>query len=107
MPPAPRKPTHEMKAFSRDEKRNGARHANTAAGRATNISVEATATAGKMLSPRRARQAPPPGRRRPAPRGGQPERRDLGQPGHRIEKNHHRIVGARRAIADPETGKID
>ncbi len=53
MPTAPRRPTHEMKVFSRQGKRNGARHRSTAAGRAINIRVAATASAGQMLSTRR------------------------------------------------------
>ena len=39
MPTAPRRPTQEMNSFSRQEKRNGARHRNTATGRANSISV--------------------------------------------------------------------
>lgn len=42
-----------MKIFSRQLKRNGARHTNTAIGRATSISTNATATAGTMLAPNR------------------------------------------------------
>ena len=49
MPTAPRSPTQEMNSFSRNEKRNGARHRNTAAGRATIISVSATASAGQTF----------------------------------------------------------
>ena len=38
-----------MKIFSRQLKRNGARHRNTASGRATSIRTSATITAGPML----------------------------------------------------------
>ena len=37
----------------------------------------------------------------------QHEHHDLCEPGHGIEKHHHRIVGACRAVADYEAGKID
>ena len=39
-----------MKTFSRQLKRNGARHSNTASGRATSISTSATITAAPTLS---------------------------------------------------------
>ena len=42
-----------MKTFSRQLKRNGARHRNTASGRATSISTSATSTAGPTLEPSR------------------------------------------------------
>ena len=57
MPTAPRSPTHEMNSFSRLVNRNGQRLRNTAAGRAMNISVNAIASAGRMVCGRRLGQA--------------------------------------------------
>ena len=57
MPTAPRNPTQETKAFSRHEKRNGVRHKITASGRAKNISVAATASAGIACSNSRSGEA--------------------------------------------------
>ena len=42
-----------MKIFSRQLKRNGARHRSTASGRATSIKTSATITAGPALPPSR------------------------------------------------------
>jgi hypothetical protein len=42
-----------MNTFSRQPKRNGARHKNTATGRATSINTSATTTAGATLEPSR------------------------------------------------------
>ena len=44
---------------------------------------------------------------RPHQEAEQHEHDDLREPGHRIEKHHHRIVGARRAVADHQAGEID
>ena len=54
MPTAPRRPTQEMNSFSREENANGARHRNTAAGRARNIRPAATISAGPALEGSRA-----------------------------------------------------
>ena len=49
MPTAPRRPTQEMNKVSRQEKRNGARHSKTAAGRAMTISPAAISSAGPAV----------------------------------------------------------
>ena len=87
-----------MKIFSRQLNRNGARHRNTASGRATSISTSATITAGTTLlqQPLRRDQQPE-----------QHEHHDLRQPGRGIEKRHHRIMRARRPVADDDAGEID
>ena len=98
MPTAPRRPTQEMKASPASEKRNGARHRNTAAGRATNISASATAAPARCVCDKTLR---------PDQQAEQHEHHDLGEPGHGIEEHHDRVVGARRPIADHEAGEID
>ena len=97
MPTAPRSPTQEMNAFSRHEKRNGARHRNTASGRAKNISVAATASAGPMLEQTLG----------PREQAEQHEHDDLRQPGGGIEEDDDRIVRAGRPVADDHPGEID
>ena len=87
-PTAPRKPTHEMKNFSRNEKPNGARHRNTATGRAISISVNATASAGSNCSGSRLGQAS---------KSEQHEHHDLREPCHRVEKDDDRRLCARSA----------
>ena len=98
MPTAPRSPTQEMNSFSRQEKRNGARHRNTATGRATSISVSRH---------RQRRQQPLRQPVRPDQQAEQHEHHDLREPGHGIEEHHDRVVGARRPVADHEAGEID
>ena len=98
MPTAPRRPIQAMNIFSRQGKRNGVRHRNTATGRATSIKVAATASAARMWSMQARRHDQKPE---------QHEHRDLRQPGDGIEKGDHGVVRPRGAIADHETGEID
>ena len=97
MPTAPRNPTHEMKSFSRTEKRNGARQRNTAAGRA--ISIRANATSERRQQ--RLRQTA-----RPGEQAEHHEHDDLCKPSRGIEKNHDGVVRARGAVPDDEAGDI-
>ena len=62
MPTAPRSPTHDMNSFSRQENRNGARQTITAAGRAKNMSVAATSSAGTSVAGSRSGQTRRPSR---------------------------------------------
>ena len=87
-----------MKIFSRQLKRNGARHRNTASGRASSIRTSATITAGTMLSSSRCGDDQQPE---------QHEHHDLRQPGRGIEERHHRIMRPRRPVADDDAGEID
>ena len=72
MPTAPRKPTQEMNAFSRQEKRNGASRRTTASGRATNV---------KSQRYRERRQRRSEQFLRPCQKTEQHEHHDLGEPG--------------------------
>ena len=98
MPTAPRKPTQEMNSFSRHGKPNGARHRNTATGRAISISTSATTTA-----PISAVGQPV----RPHQQAEQHEHHDLRQPGHGVEKHDDGIMRARLPVADHQAGEID
>ncbi len=98
MPTAPRNPTQEMNSFSRQEKRNGARQQNTAAGRAKTISVSATASAGSACSASRSGHASRPSSTNITICASQVSG---------IEKHHHGVVGARRPVADHQAGQVD
>ena len=87
-----------MNSFSRHWNLNGARHRNTATGRAISISTSATDD--------RAEQAvgQP---MRPGQQAEQHEHHDLRQPGDGIEKDDDGIVRAGLLVADDEAGEID
>ena len=97
-PTAPRRPTQEMNSFSRHWKRNGARHRNTAAGRAISISTSATASAGQSCCGSRSR---------PGQQAEQHEHHDLRQPGDGVEERHDDVVRAGLPVADDQAGEID
>ena len=82
-----------MNIFSRKLKRNGARHRNTAAGRATSISVAAIASAGSSRSGKPLGQASSPS---------STNMHDLREPGRGVEKRDDRDC-ARRVARLPTT----
>ncbi len=87
-----------MNSFSRHWKLNGARHRNTAAGRATSISTSATTTA-----PAERIDEPV----RPGEQAEQHEHHDLRQPRDGVEEHDDRIARAGLLVADDEAGEID
>ncbi len=96
--PAPRKPVQAMKTFSRQLKRNGIRHKNTASGRATSISISAMITAGTMLVTRRCGETNRPSITNITICASQVAA---------VEKRHHRIMRTGRPVADDDAGQID
>ena len=87
-----------MKSFSRNENPNGARHRNTAAGRAISIKRERDRERRQQLIRQPAR---------PGQQAEQHEHHDLREPGHGIEEDDNRIMRAQRAVADDQAGEID
>ena len=96
MPTAPRSPTQEIKSFSRQSNLKGARHRNTATGRATSISTAATSKAAKMLCGSRCGQASNPSRRTSRSAPARSRRRETSPP------NYARGSAGCRAPARPD-----